>query len=193
MVNEYLDICEEYPVLVVPKVVRQHLKNMVVCDTKVCVYILSFSRKAWLICALQGSTSSMASIYAGDWPVYKRTRFQGNLCQAELACNYQLMNIVRAIPGGIRIIWYQTVMDIHFFDLPLETPKRGRTAYRKMQASVSPLPFQHRYTCDFGTSCVPCCSFVFCSSPVNEDVGRAWLFGSCRSKKLYIALKTKAV
>lgn len=37
MMNEYLDICEEYPSLVFPKVVCQHWKNMVVWNAKVCV------------------------------------------------------------------------------------------------------------------------------------------------------------
>ena len=37
MMNEYLDICEEYLASVFPKVVCQHLKNMVVWNAKVCV------------------------------------------------------------------------------------------------------------------------------------------------------------
>ena len=44
MMNEYLDICEEYPVLVFPKVVCQHLKNMVVRNARVCVFHLRSSR-----------------------------------------------------------------------------------------------------------------------------------------------------
>lgn len=42
MMKEYLDICEECPALVNPKVIFQHLKNMVVRNDKVCV-LLSFS------------------------------------------------------------------------------------------------------------------------------------------------------
>ena len=43
MMNEYLDICEKYLALVFPKVVCQHLKNMVVRNAKVCVL---YSRSA---------------------------------------------------------------------------------------------------------------------------------------------------
>lgn len=42
MMKEYLDICEECPALVNPKVIFQHLKNMVVRNDKVCV-LHSFS------------------------------------------------------------------------------------------------------------------------------------------------------
>lgn len=45
IMKEYLDICEECPALVNPKVICQHLKNMVVGNVKVCVLYWPFSRK----------------------------------------------------------------------------------------------------------------------------------------------------
>jgi hypothetical protein len=44
VMNEYLDICDKYSGLVNPKVICQHLKNMIARDVKMCVLYSHFLR-----------------------------------------------------------------------------------------------------------------------------------------------------